>query len=43
METVFMDMAGQGGSITWESGDLALSVMGGDGSAIVGVSKKKAQ
>lgn len=42
-QTVFMDMAGQGGSITWESGDLALSVMGGDGNAVVGVSKKKAQ
>jgi hypothetical protein len=43
MQTVFMDMAGQGGSITWESGDLALSVMGGDGNAVVGVSKKKPQ
>ncbi len=43
MQTVFMDMAGQGGSITWESGDLALSVMGGEGNAVVGVSKKKPQ
>ncbi len=42
-QTTFMDMAGQGGSITWESGDLALSVMGGDGTAVVGVSRKKPQ
>ncbi len=43
METMFMDMAGQGGSITCEHGDLTISVMGGDGNAVVGISKKKPQ
>jgi hypothetical protein len=43
METMFMDMAGQGGSITCEFGDLTISVMGGEGNAVVGFSKKKPQ
>ena len=43
MQTTFMDIGGQGASITCESGDLNLSVMGGDGNAVVGFSKNKAQ
>lgn len=41
IETVFMEVAGQGGSINCEHGDLIISVMGGNGGAVVGVSKKK--
>jgi hypothetical protein len=41
IETVFMDMSGKGGSIGCEHGDLIISVIGGDGTAVVGVSKKK--
>lgn len=41
-ETVFMDMGGQGGSITCEKGDLSLFVMGGgEGEAAVGIGKSR--
>jgi hypothetical protein len=41
IETVYMDAAGKGGSINCEHGDLIISVMGGGGNAVVGISKKK--
>lgn len=40
-ETIFMDMGGQGGSITCEKGDLSIFVMGGEGNAAVGIGKTK--
>jgi hypothetical protein len=41
MQPMLLDMGDQGGSVNCEHGDLAISVMGGDGNAVVGVSKKK--
>jgi hypothetical protein len=41
MQPMLLDMGEQGGSVNCEYGDLAISVMGGDGNAVVGVSKKK--
>jgi hypothetical protein len=40
-QTIFLDMGSQGGSISCEQGDLVISVMGGDGTVVVGIGKTK--
>jgi hypothetical protein len=41
LETIYMDMGGQGGTIGVEQDDLLISIMGGGGDVVFGVTKHK--